>query len=61
MTSPKSETMWMAWHKTDGWVPSIYSKSFLTCCLEMKIKHKDWEGNMEVFPVTIQPKKRGKG
>lgn len=62
--TPKSETMWMAWHKSGNHYSTIYAPQFvkkeLVSMLELRVG-QDWKNEYKIESVTIQPKKRGKG
>jgi hypothetical protein len=56
--TPKSETMWMAWHQDFGFKPKYWGRTKEG--VEFDLKIDNWE-TWEAIEVTIQPKKRGKG
>jgi hypothetical protein len=61
--TPKTETMWMAWHPSVGFIAQTGDKIKSACDYRLKssgvFSHKIPE--FKIIEVTIQPKKRGKG
>lgn len=56
--TPKSKTMWMAWHKDFGFKPTYWGSEKIG--VEFQLALDGWD-TWEAIEVTIQPKKRGKG
>ena len=66
MTKPKSETMWMAWHKDLGFIPFISGGTWQECEGEFhRLQYVEGRSMkleaIEVQITEIQPKKRGRG
>lgn len=61
--TPKTETMWMAWHPKFGYIDGTndWIKSACESRLKSQLIYLDKLSEFKILEVTIQPKKRGKG